>query len=136
MSSCVFHGSALPVSAKIAVTLGTTETMRMAMMPAPMTVIDDRIEERRDDLAAQLVLRLEEVGQAEQHRVEVARRLAGADHVDVELFEDLGMARHRVAERRALVDLRLDVGEHALEARRARPGRRARPATRRAARPP
>ncbi len=29
MSSCVFHGSALPVSAKIDVTLGTTDTIRM-----------------------------------------------------------------------------------------------------------
>ena len=48
MSSCVFHGSALPVSAKIAVTLGTTDTMRMLMMPAPMTVIDDRDRRARE----------------------------------------------------------------------------------------
>ncbi len=39
MSSSVFQGSALPESAKMVVTLGTTETIRMPMMTAPMMVM-------------------------------------------------------------------------------------------------
>ena len=73
--------------------------------------MSDRVDHRADDLAAQPDLRLEEVGEADEDRVEVAGGLAGADHGDVDALEDLAVLAERVAERRAFVDLRPDVGE-------------------------
>jgi len=64
---------------------------------------DRRVEHGADDLVAQLRLGFGEVGEAHQHHVERARALAGADHVDVEVAEDLGVLSQRGGERRAFV---------------------------------
>src|SRR5205814_8009498 len=58
-----------------------------------------------------------EVGEADEHHVERARRLARPDHVDVERGEDLGVLGERVGERRSLVHLLPHDAEDALEAR-------------------
>ena len=115
ISSCVFQGSVLPMSSKIEVILGTTTTMSIAHDDRPQDHHDDRVGQRAGDLRPQRVLRVEEVGQARQHRVQVAGRLARADHVGVELREDRRVRGQRVGQRAPLVDLLPDLGQHALE---------------------
>ena len=58
----------------------------------PMTH-EDRVRERRGDLALELRLLLHEVGEPLEHRLERARGLARRDHVHVERREDSGAAR-------------------------------------------
>jgi hypothetical protein len=63
------------------------------------------VDHRADDLLLQLGGLLHEVGQAGEDQVEHAARLAGVDHVDVELVERLGVLAHGVGERAAALDL-------------------------------
>ena len=69
--------------------------------------------------AAQRALALHVVRQPGQHRVEVARRLAGADHVDVERRERGGVGLERLGDQAGAggliaVGQRLGDGEHGL----------------------
>ncbi len=70
---------------------------------------DQRVGHRRLHLAAQLDLLLDRVGQAQQHAVERTADLTGAHHRDVEAVERLRVLRHRLRERRALLDVHPDL---------------------------
>src|SRR5678816_1072488 len=74
------------------------------------------IRDSAGDLRLQLLAALEEVGEAREHLVEVAGELAGADHRDEQVVEQLRVLRERVAERLALVDGGPHLGQYGLEA--------------------
>ena len=69
----------------------------------------DRVDHRAATWRRELDRLLDVDGEAVEDRVEDAADLAGLDEVDVELVEDLRVPAERVAERRALLDVRLDV---------------------------
>src|SRR5207244_2182348 len=70
---------------------------------------DGRVDHRRPHLAAQLVLGLEMVGDADERRLEEAAGFARTDHRDVEDAEDLGLdAQHGQAALPQLLGDRLD----------------------------
>ena len=75
----------------------------------------DRVDHRALDLALQLHRLLDVEREPVKDRVEDAADLAGRDQVDVEVVERPWGACERVGEGRALLDLRLHVGEHLLE---------------------
>ena len=76
-------------------------------MPAK-TMTTARVDHRRLDLAAQRVLLLELVGDADQRLVEHAAGLAGAGHATNSGVEDLRVALERVGERQAGLDVLAD----------------------------
>ena len=72
---------------------------------------DARVDHRAAHLALQLHRLLDVDREAVQDGVEDAADLAGLDEVHVEVVEDLRVPAERVAERRALLDARLDVAQ-------------------------
>ena len=78
-----------------------------------------RVDHGADDLLLELGGLFHEVGQAGEDQVEHAARLAGVDHVDVELVERLGVLGHRVGERAAAFDLVGHAADDRLEQARA-----------------
>ena len=62
-----------------------------------------RVDHRRDDVLLELDDLLDEGREALENQVQDAARLAGLDHVRVELVEDLRVARHRRRQGRALL---------------------------------
>ena len=101
----VGSGSVPPRSWYIPSNIGTTNRSIADTMSTTMPSDDDRVGHRRLDLAPQLHLLLERVGQAEHDLVEHAADLAGADHGEVDGREHLRVAGHRLRERQTLLDV-------------------------------
>ena len=76
---------------------------------------DRRVDHRGADLVLDPGLVLQEPGQSHHHLVEGTRRLAGLDHVGVEVREVRRVLHDRVAEREPLGDLLADVAERRLD---------------------
>ena len=74
---------------------------------------DDRISQRAAHLGDEFGLAFAVLGKPVKHRLQRARRLARADHADVEIGENVGMGRERVGQRGAFT--------HALAHLRQRP---------------
>ena len=64
-----------------------------------------RVDHRALDAALDRLLLLDLEGDAVEHDVEDAGRLAGLDHRDVEAGEDLRVARHRLGEQQTALDV-------------------------------
>ena len=103
-------------------TFSSASSLKMSaktgMMKATTISSDDRseaedqrrIHHRRFDLAAQGVGFLDLKGDPVEDVFEPPRLLAGADHRPVELVEDVGMARHRLLEGAAGLDVGAEAG--------------------------
>ena len=76
---------------------------------------DARVDHRALDATPELVLLLDLRGGAVEHRVERSRRLAGLDHRDVEAVEDLRVARERLGQHHAALDVSADLGDDLAE---------------------
>ena len=76
---------------------------------------DDRVHHRALDLAAQLVVLLELVGDPVQRGLEHAAGLTGAHHGDVQRGEDLRVLGERVGEGQAGLDVLADGADGVLE---------------------
>ena len=92
----VMAGSSPPKSLKIFSKTGTRKTTSAMQHDEREAADQRRVHHRRLDLAAQRVVLLELVGDALERLLEDAAGLAGRDHRDVEVVEDLrGGARAR-----------------------------------------
>jgi hypothetical protein len=121
--SSVMKGRAFFCCLKMPVTRGMTKLKRSRMSAEADEDHDGGVGHGADDLGAELDLGVHEVGEAVEDDVEVTARLTGADHVDVEVGEDLGVLGEGGGEGGALVDLVFDGGEDGLEGRGSRLGR-------------
>ena len=101
----VGKGSSAPRLVKRAANVGMTFSRMTATTIAAIDDDGDRVDQRRADLRAQLDGLLDVDREALEDRVEDTARLAGGDHVDVEVVERLRVAAHRVGERRARLDV-------------------------------
>ncbi len=78
---------------------------------------DDRVEHGRHDLVLDLLRLFLELGQADEHQFQHAADLAGLDHVDVELVENLRVLRQPFGERAAALHRVAELGDGRLEHR-------------------
>ena len=101
----VISGSSPPKSLKTFTNTGHDERDQADQDHQREAQDDDRVGHRALDLAAQLVVLLELVGDPVQRGLEHAAGLTGAHHGDVERREDLRVLGERVGERQAGLDV-------------------------------
>ena len=106
--SFVISGSSPPKSAKTFTNTGTMKAIRPISTHQREREHHDRVRHRALDLAAQLVVLLELVGDPVQRGLEHAAGLTGAHHGDVQRREDLGVLGERVGEGEAGLDVLAD----------------------------
>ncbi len=92
MTTWVIAGSGLSpsISWKMRSNRGTITAMRKTRMATAMTMTMMGVDHRRDDAVLQLLRLFLVLGETDEDELEDPAELAGLDHVDVELVEDLG----------------------------------------------